>query len=215
MTVMRQPVQQGRCHTFALEDLAPLAERQVAGEQQAGSFIPIRKDLEQQLGTRAAEREVSQFIADQQVHPVELAQEAIQLILLLHLLQAGDQCGRRVELDPPTGPTGRQAQGNRQMRFADSRIPDQAEILMLVQPLAAGQFHHLLFVQVRHQAEVIAVEVLIDRERRLLDPGLQGVGTTLRRFQFHQTQQVLQVMRVLLGRLLRQLLVLGQDRGQP
>ena len=167
---MRQPVQQGRGHTLALEDLAPLAERQIAGEQQTGPFIPIREDLEQQLGAGAAEREVSQLITDQQIHPIELTQEAVQLILLLGFLQACDQCGRRVELDPPTGPTGRQAQGNRQMCFPDSRIPDQAKILVLVQPLATSQFHHLLFVQVRHETEVVAVEVLIDRERRLLDP---------------------------------------------
>ena len=167
---MGQPVQQGRRHAFALEDLAPLTERQVAGEQQTGPFIPIREDLEQQLRSGPTEREVSQLIADQQIDPIELAQEAVQLILLLGFLQACDQRGRRVELDPPTGPTGRQTQGNRQMGFPDSRIPDQAEILVLVQPLAAGQFHHLLFVQIRHEAEIVGVQVLIDREGRLLDP---------------------------------------------
>ena len=120
VAMMGQPVQQGRRHAFALEDLAPLAERQIAGEQQTGPFIPIRKDLEQQLGAGAAEREVSQLITDQQIHPIELAQEAVQLILLLGFLQACDQRGRRVEPDPPAGPTGRQAQGNRQVRFADS-----------------------------------------------------------------------------------------------
>ena len=167
---MRQPVQQGRRHAFPLEDLAPLTERQIAGEQETGPFIAIREDLEQQLGAGAAEREVSQLITDQQIHPIELAQEAVQLILLLGFLQACDQRGRRVELDPPTGPAGRQTQGNRQMRFSDSRIPDQAEILMLVQPLAAGPFHDLLFVHVRQEAEVVGVQVLIDRECGLLDP---------------------------------------------
>ena len=56
---MGQPVQQGRRHTFALEDLAPFTERQVAGDQQAGSFIAIGEDLEQQFGAGAAEGEVS------------------------------------------------------------------------------------------------------------------------------------------------------------
>jgi hypothetical protein len=41
---------------------------------------------------------------------------------------------------------------------------------MLVQPLAAGQFHDLLFVHVRQEAEVVGVQVLIDRECGLLDP---------------------------------------------
>jgi len=215
VAVMGQAVEQGRRHALALEDLAPLAERQIAGDQQAGPFIPIRKDLEQQLGAGPAEREVAQLITDQQIHPIELAQEAVQLILLLGFLQAGDQCSRRVELDPPTGPTGRQTQGNCQMCLPDPLTPQKAEILMLVQPLAARQFHDLLLVQVRHEAEVITVQVLIDRERRLLDPCLERMRTTLRRLQLDQTQQVLEIMRVLLGRLLRQFLVLGQDRGQP
>ncbi len=123
VTVMGQAVQQGRRHAFALEDLAPLTERQIAGDQETGPLIPIRKDLEQQFGAGPAERQVSQFIADQQVHPIELAQEAIELILLLHLLQTCDQSRRREEPHPPTGPADRQTQGNRQVCFPDSRTP--------------------------------------------------------------------------------------------
>lgn len=51
---------------------------------------------------------------------------------------------------------------------------------MLIQPLTASQFHNLLLVQVRYEAEIIAVEILIDWKRRLLDPRLQSVGSTLR-----------------------------------
>jgi len=184
---MGQPVQQGSRHAFALEDLAPLTEGQVAGEQQTGPFIPIREDLEQEFGPGPTERQIAQLIADQQIHPVELSQEAVQLVLLLRFLQTSDQRGRRVEPDSPARAAGGQTQGNRQVRLADSGTPQEAEVLVLIQPLATSQFHHLLLGQVRHQAEVVAVEVLIDRERRLLDPRLQGVGTTLCRFQFHQT----------------------------
>jgi len=59
MTVMGQTIQQGRGHAFALEDLAPFAERQIAGDQQAGPFVAIGEDLEQQLGPRPAKRQVA------------------------------------------------------------------------------------------------------------------------------------------------------------
>lgn len=85
---------------------------------------------------------------------------------------------------------------------------------MSIEPLAAGQFHDLLLAQTRHEAKVIGVQILVDRERRLLDAGLQGIGTALGRFQFNQTQQVLEVMGVLLSRLLGELLVFGQDGRQ-
>ena len=211
---MGEPVQQGGRHAFALEDLAPFAERQVAGDQQTGPFVPVREDLEQQLRPGSAEGQVAEFIADQKIHPVQLAQETVQLILLLRLLQTVDQSGRCEEPDPATRPAGRQAQGDRQMRLADALTAQQAEVLVLIEPLTAGQLHHLLLVHIRHDAEVVGIQILIDRERRLLDPRLQGIGRPLRRLELHQTQQVLDIMGVLLSRFLGQLLVFGQDRRQ-
>ena len=55
VAAMRQPVQQGRRHPLALEYLLPVAERKVAGDQQAGPLVAVGKDLEQQFGPGAAE----------------------------------------------------------------------------------------------------------------------------------------------------------------
>ena len=55
VAAMGQAVQQRRGHAFALEDLTPIAEGQVTGDQQAGPLIAIGEDLEEQLGTRTAE----------------------------------------------------------------------------------------------------------------------------------------------------------------
>lgn len=52
---MSQTVQQRRCHAFALKDLAPLAECQIAGNQQAPAFVSISEYLEQQLGSGTTE----------------------------------------------------------------------------------------------------------------------------------------------------------------
>ena len=116
--MMGQAIQQGCRHAFALEDLAPFAKRQVAGDQQAGSFVAVGEDLEQQLSPRTAKRQVAQLVADQKIRPIQLAQEAVELILLLRLFQAIDQGRRCEEANAPAGPTGGQAQGNRQMRLA-------------------------------------------------------------------------------------------------
>jgi len=188
VAMMGQAIQQSRRHAFALEDLAPFAERQVTRDQQAGPFVAVGKNLEQQLGPGPTERQVAQFVTDQKVRPIQLAQKAVQLILLLSFFQTVDQPGRCKEANAPAGPTGGQAQGNRQMRLADTLTAQQAHVLMLIEPLTAGQLHDLLLAQTRHEAEVIGVQILMDRERRLLDAGLQGIGRTLGRFQFNQTQ---------------------------
>ncbi len=98
------------------------------------------------------------------------------MILLLCFFQTVDQGRRREEANASAGPTGRQTQGNRQVRLAHALAAQQAHILVLIEPLAAGQFHDLLLAQTRDETEVIGVQVLVDREGRLLDTGLQGIG---------------------------------------
>ena len=46
---VRQAVQSCGRHPFALEDLAPVAEGQIAGDQQAAAFVAVGEDLEQPI----------------------------------------------------------------------------------------------------------------------------------------------------------------------
>ena len=85
VTSVRQPVQKCGRHAFALEDLAPVAERQVAGDQQALAFVSVGEYLEQKLGAAATEGEVAELVADQQIGPVEVAQKTVELVLFLSL----------------------------------------------------------------------------------------------------------------------------------
>ena len=87
VAVVGQTVQQRRGHPFPLEDLVPLAERQIAGHQDAAAIIAVGEDAEQQLDPAAAQGDVAQFITDQQVGPVELAKKPVERVLLLLLLQ--------------------------------------------------------------------------------------------------------------------------------
>lgn len=53
VATVREPVQQRPGHALSLEDLAPIAERQVTGDQQAGSLVAVAKDPEQELDAAA------------------------------------------------------------------------------------------------------------------------------------------------------------------
>ena len=67
LEVARDAVEdRGRDHRIA-EHGTPFADRAVAGDQQAGSLVAVGEDLEQQFRAGAAERQVTQFVADQQV----------------------------------------------------------------------------------------------------------------------------------------------------
>ena len=63
LAVMRQTIQERRRHPLALKDLPPVAEREVARDQQALPLVAVRKDLKQQLRPGPAEREVAQFLS--------------------------------------------------------------------------------------------------------------------------------------------------------
>ena len=45
LAVMRQTIQQRRRHSLALKDLPPVAEREVARDQQTLPLVAVRKDL--------------------------------------------------------------------------------------------------------------------------------------------------------------------------
>jgi len=62
--MVSQSVQQSGRHAFALENLAPVAEREVTGDQQAAAFVAIGENLKQKFGSRSAERQVAKFVDD-------------------------------------------------------------------------------------------------------------------------------------------------------
>src|ERR1019366_7956846 len=70
LRMVGQTVQKRRGHSLALEDLVPLAERQVARHQDAAALVAVSEDSEQELDPAAAHRDVTEFVADQQVRPI-------------------------------------------------------------------------------------------------------------------------------------------------
>lgn len=65
--MVREPVKQGGCHPFSLEDLLPFAEWQIRRDQRAASLVTVRENLEQQLRAAATEAQIAKLVTDQQV----------------------------------------------------------------------------------------------------------------------------------------------------
>ena len=123
VALVRQAVQQSRGHPFPLEDLVPFAERQLAGDQQAAASVAVGEDLEEQLGSGSAERQVAQFDDDQEVDAFQVRQQSIEAVLLLGLLQERDQLCGRDELHAFADPAeGRERRDRRQMGRSACRL---------------------------------------------------------------------------------------------
>jgi hypothetical protein len=54
----------GRASRRVGEDLGPLAERQVGGDDQRAAFVALGEDLEDEFGSAVGQREVSEFVKD-------------------------------------------------------------------------------------------------------------------------------------------------------
>ena len=69
---MGQSVEERRCHLRVPEDGRPFAEVEVRRHDDRGAFVKATDEVEQELATRARERQISQLVEDQEV---EAAQE--------------------------------------------------------------------------------------------------------------------------------------------
>ena len=85
---------------------SPLAERQVGGDRDGGSFLPLGDDLEQQLGAAPVQLDVAEFVEQQQVEAAVAGDDAGQLPLVGGLDEFVDQRGGGGVADPVAGLDG-------------------------------------------------------------------------------------------------------------
>ena len=119
---MGEPVEQGAGQPLGAEDLGPLVEGQVRGDQRRGLLVALREDLEQQLGAGLRQRHVAEFVHDQQILFGELLLKAQQALFVAGLEQLVDQRGGGGEADAIALLAGGQAQRQREVSFSGAGI---------------------------------------------------------------------------------------------
>jgi hypothetical protein len=67
IAVVGQAVEHGGRHLGVAEDLRPIAERQIGGNQQRRVLVKLADQMEQQLAAGLAERQVAEFVDDDDV----------------------------------------------------------------------------------------------------------------------------------------------------
>ena len=127
---MREAIQQRRGHLGVAEHAGPFGEAQVGGDDHAGVLVQLGQQVEQQGAAGLAERQVAQFIEDDEIHPHQRQRNASGLAVALLPLQRVDQIDRGVEAHPLAvrGDAGH-ADGGGQMRLAGAGSADQDGVL--------------------------------------------------------------------------------------
>jgi len=90
---MGEPVEGRAGEPLAPQDLGPVLERQVGGDDETVAFVGRVDDVEQQLGARLTGRNVAQFVEDDQIELGQLRAELEQLLVIPSFEHQRDQFG--------------------------------------------------------------------------------------------------------------------------
>ena len=97
---MRQPVEQCGGHLGITKDARPFGEGQIGRDHHAGVFVEFREQVKQQSSTGLAERQVTQFIENHQIHAQQPQGNPSGFAGGLLLLKGIDQVHGGEEADP-------------------------------------------------------------------------------------------------------------------
>ena len=85
--MMGQAIEHGGCHFGVAEHLRPIGEGEIGGDEQGRVLVELADQVEQQLAAGLAERQIAQFVDDDEI----VAQQ---------LLGTDGRCDRRLSPVP-------------------------------------------------------------------------------------------------------------------
>ena len=95
VAVVDEPIDQRRRHHVVAEDLAPLFKAFVGRQHRRGVLVAARHQLKEQHGAGPADREVADFIDDEQGRMREHLEPGVQATSGLGFFQRRNQIGER------------------------------------------------------------------------------------------------------------------------
>jgi len=119
--VVHEPVDERGGDHRVTEDLAPLLEGAVGGDDDRAALVAAGDEREQQVRGLALERQVADLVDDEQVIALKAAQLGLELVSVLRCLKARDPLLGRGEGDTEAVLAGFDRERDRQVRLARSR----------------------------------------------------------------------------------------------
>ena len=88
---MSEAVEQRRRHLGVAEDSGPFAEAEVCGDDDAGAFVKLAQEVEQQRAAGSAERQVAEFVEDDEIGIGEASGDLPGFSLVFFLFEGVDE----------------------------------------------------------------------------------------------------------------------------
>src|SRR6266542_3263994 len=123
------------------EDLAPLLEAAVGGDDDRAALVAPGDEREEEVGRAALERQVADLVDDEQVVALETPELGLELVAVLRLLEPGDPFLRRGEGDAVAALAGLERERDRQMTLAGAGRVGVALLTLLIRCRSACVSH--------------------------------------------------------------------------
>jgi hypothetical protein len=135
---MGQAVEHCSGHLGATEDLRPVCEGEVGGDDGRGVFVKLRDQVEQELRAGLAEGQIAQFTDDDEVMAQQHLDKPAAFTGGFLLLQLVDEVDEIEEAAPGAGADHGGRDGDGEMGLAGSRAADVDQIALGFDEVAGG-----------------------------------------------------------------------------
>ena len=169
-----EPVDDRVADDRVLEHLVPFGEGPVGGDDHRPLLVPRRDDLEEHVRDRRLDREVPDFVDDEELVFADVLDHLGLPGLGDGLPHPGDQVPEVDEVGRDVAVGRLDAQGDGEVGLADSGRTDEDDVLPVVEEAERLEVQHPLPVQARLEGEVESVERLPRREVRELEVHVRG-----------------------------------------
>lgn len=214
MGLVGEPVEDSLAQPGVGKDLWPLRERQVGGDDHGGLFGPVGDDLEEQFGGHLGQRDIAEFVDDDQIHAGPALEHASEALFALRFDELVDQRGGGGKANAFSLAAGGDGQPRCQMGFSGTGLADQQHRLGAFKVPALGQGSDARSRDVRRLREVELFQRFDPRQMRVLEAQFNRAPLAVFDLALQQSLQVMQMRVLLLGRFLGQRCKLGCDRRQ-
>ncbi|CCF83959.1 hypothetical protein NITHO_2920001 [Nitrolancea hollandica Lb] len=211
---VNEAVEERGCHPLMAEDLRPVREVQVRGKSDAGAFVAIGEELEEQLGGVLGEGQVADLIDQDEVEALQVGQQLREPQRLLRQFEFARQGGSGAEEDPIPAQAGGAADPQEEMSLADAAGAEQKDILVLGDEAVLRQLEHALLAQAGHGGEVEVLQALLVGETCLCQPPQDLALLALGDLMCEECLEIAEVAAALPLSITRERLVLVSDRRQ-
>jgi len=187
VAMVGQAVEQRGRHLGIAEHAGPFTEREIGGDDDGGALVKPADEMEQQLAAGLGERQVAEFVEDDEVHPGQMLSDTTLPSVAGLDLQAVDEVDHVVEATAGTGSDAASGNGDGQMGLAGAGTADQHGIALLGDEATAGEITdqrlvdggalELEVLQVLGKRQLGDGELVLDRAGLLLvDLGVEQVA---------------------------------------